>query len=209
MKTTPPVHTTAQLSTFLGELLSAERAPIGVLQSPRLAKKLAQIGRPVISLSAGKLRTQALESWSERGDSQSPLTPLIASPLAAPLGHRRLSAIVAVGVFGSHRVSDIDAVLCQWRSVLQPNGVLAVAELAGESRLGRVLLRWSRWMRRRPTALDPADLCRSLLTAGVKPVHQVWPQGLGSWVLTFGRVAPLTHLVAPNTKSATSNPAES
>jgi hypothetical protein len=168
MRSSPPIHTAPPLFSFLGDLISTGQGPVAVLGSPRLARRLGDGATSIIS--------------HESAD------------LAAEPGS--LGGLIAVGMLGSHRIDDVTELVARWARTVRPGGLLAVAELAGESWAGNLVLRLSRKLRRKPTALDPTDLCRHLLAAGARPVNQVWPQGLGSWVLTFGWIAPLAHLKA-------------
>ncbi len=104
-----------------------------------------------------------------------------------------VEAVVAVGELTRVRPEDVRKVLDRLTALLVPEGLLLVAELAAEGSVGRRVLGLLRGLRHR-AAPAPEALCQFLLEAGLRPVEQVWPQGVASWVLTYGHLAPLRAL---------------
>lgn len=176
------------LPTALSHLLEGlpGGGKVGVMGSPRVAAKLAEEGHHVVAFTTSSTKAKSLDNKGGKV-SEGELSGISCEVDAIPVPPKSFKAFFAVGVFGSHRVSHVGAVTRVWSSKVCAGGVLAVAELAGESWLGRLMMRMARRLRGRPTKLDPTDLCSLVLGAGLKEVHQVWPQGLGAWVLTYGR----------------------
>ncbi len=137
---------------------------VGVVGRPALARQIQQGGRPV----------EALDPSEPGAIAEGP----------------PLSALVLVSQVGRLAEDQAPALLSSWMRRIGPQGLLVTAELGAEGRVGGWLLGLSRKLRHKG-ALPAWSLTALLLELGVAPVHQVWPQGVGSWVLTWGAVRPL------------------
>ncbi|MCD6499253.1 MAG: hypothetical protein J7M25_13255 [Deltaproteobacteria bacterium] len=102
-------------------------------------------------------------------------------------------AIVAISQIGGVRPTQAHDMVRSWVALLHPGGTLALAELAAEGDTGSLAMKLARRLRGK-AFMDPADQCSLLLHAGIRDIHQVWPQGVGSWVLSHGVKAALAHL---------------
>ncbi len=162
MKPEPVLHQAPPLAEALIQVLEhAPAGPLGFMGRPGLIGRLEQTGRVLEPLD---------ESW----------TP-------GPEGLGRLAALVVVGQIkrlSSDRVRDV---LSTWADGLMPGGLLVTAEMGAEGRVGSWLLGLGRRVRGRG-AMAPWALTSLLLDVGIAPVHQVWPQGVGAWVLTWGAI---------------------
>ena len=165
MKPEPARHQAPALDRAVLDILQAgPYRRVVVLGRPRLASRLAEAG---------------FEVWRSSAITEPP--------------PRTADAVVSVGQLARLRAEETAAALARVATWLEPEGLFAAAEIAAEGTLGRKILAGLRRLRRRP-ALDPAHICESFLRAGFRPVRQTWPQGVASWLLTYGTLAPLAEL---------------
>lgn len=198
MKREPRLVTAPPLQVALEELIEASPGGwVGVMGSSRVAFKLAEGGRDVVVFATSHSEARSAVTKAQQTASEGRVEVVVCGVYPLPVPARRLEAFFALGVFGAHRLKRVDPVLAAWSRAVRPGGVLAVAELAGEGWFGRMMLRLARRVRGRPTQLDPTHLCAKVLAAGTTEVRQVWPQGIGAWVLTHGKRSPLQELMEP------------
>ena len=165
MKPEPLLHTAPPLAEALVQVIEhAPLGPVGLMGRPGLAGRLEQAGRAV----------ELLDSTSDG--------PL---PEGVPL-----AALVLVGQVKRLPSGRVRGLLATWASRLRTSGLLVTAEPGAEGRVGGWLLGLGRKLRGRG-ALPPWSLTALMLDLGVAPVRQVWPQGVGAWVLTWGPVVSL------------------
>ncbi len=198
MKKEPEIMVAPALGVALGNLLDdPSRCRVGVMGNTRIALKLASEGYSVLCPVFDRSETRSLNiKSSDMGETRQSgnIKSVFCRPTELPLEPFRLDAFFAIGVLGGQRIRNVGTTVESWSRTIRPGGVMAIAELAGEGFLGRFMLRLARRLRGRPTNLEPSDLCGLLLQAGTKDVHQVWPQGIGAWVLTHGKTAKLRDL---------------
>lgn len=166
------------------------RRTVGVLGSTRLLNRLASSGFDVLCLSFDE-RT-ATRKTSVAGHPLPAILQTRQGPpeQTLPLTHD-LGALVSVGTL-SRLESDVPLshAVRALGSTVTCGGLLLMAELSAEGSLGRILLRFGRIFRSRVLGLDPADVCAAMLTGGIRPVRQIWPQGVKSYVVTYGPMGP-------------------
>ena len=165
MKPEPLLHTAPPLAEALVQVL--EQAPsglVGLMGRPSLVSRLEQAGRVV------ELLQPASHGFVPEG-----------APLAA---------LLLVGQVKRLPSDRVRGVLKTWALRLRPSGLLVTAEPGAEGRVGGWLFGLGRKLRGRG-ALPPWSLTSLMLDLGVAPVRQVWPQGVGAWVLTWGPLVPL------------------
>jgi len=190
------------LVTAMGRLLGDPPAGnIGIMGSPRTAVKLAADGYNIFTAAttaseAKSLNAKGTALVATNGDTKKEgrLSTVHCRPETLPFLPHSLDILFAVSVLGSHKIPHISETIASWKRTIRPGGLFAIAELAGEGRVGRFMLRLARRIRGRPKNLEPADLCGLLLRAGVGEINQVWPQGIGSWMLTYGTCGSLSDI---------------
>jgi len=138
---------------------------------PRIAEKLAEVG---------------LDLMSTKDD------------VAGMGSGEPFDAIVAISQLGRAKPDRAGETIRSWVAALRPGGTLAMAELAAEGGTGSLAMKLAHILRGK-AFMDPAEQCGLLLQAGIRNVRQVWPQGVGSWVLSHGVKAVLAQMrQAPN-----------
>lgn len=203
MKRDAPIFTAPPLVQCVTELVGAETAdrpdgPVAVLGSARVARRLARQGHRVVCVVDGAAQAARHTAWALKEDPDGRLAVVQSREDALPFAPRSLKAVVAVSVLGGlEKGKVVPDVIRSWSRAVRPLGTLAVGEMAAEGWAGRMLLKLTRRIKGRVDALEPARLCALLLDAGVRRIRQVWPQGVGSYVVTCGRVGSLSDLKGP------------
>ena len=203
LKRDAPIFTAPPLAQCVLELVGGENAedrkgPVAVIGSARVARRLTLAGHRVVCVVEEGSQAARLSAWAVKEDPEGRLSVVQSRQDALPFAPHSLEAVVAVSVLGGLRKGKVVAdVIRSWSRVVRPLGTLAVGEIAAEGWAGRMLLKLTRRIKGRVDALEPARLCVLLLEAGVRRIRQVWPQGVGSYVVTCGRVGPLSRLVGP------------
>lgn len=196
MMSAPPLVTA--ISRLLGDPPAGN---IGIMGSPRTAVKLAAEGYDIFTAAITASEARSLNAKGPalgrtNGDTNEGgrLSTVHCRPEILPFLPHSLDVLFAVSILGSHKIPNISETVATWQRSVRPGGLFAIAELAGEGRVGRFMLRLARRIRGRPKNLEPADLCGLLLGAGVGEINQVWPQGIGSWMLTYGTCGSLSDI---------------
>jgi pimeloyl-ACP methyl ester carboxylesterase len=180
------------------EIADHHRGPVAVLGSARVARRLALQGHRVVCVVEGGSQGARLAAWAAKEDPEGRLSVVQSREDAVPFAPHRLKAVVAVSVLGGLKKGKaVPDVIRSWSRAVRPLGTILVGELAAEGWAGRMLLKLTRKIKGRVDALEPARLCALLLDAGVRRIRQVWPQGVGSYVVTCGRVGSLSDLKSP------------
>jgi SAM-dependent methyltransferase len=181
-----------------GEDADHRKGPVAVLGNARVARRLAGQGHRVVCVVENAAQAARLAAWALKEDLDGRLSVVQSREDALPFAPNSLEAVVAVSVLGGlPKGRAVPDVIRSWIRVVRPLGTLAVGEMAAEGWAGRMLLKLTRRIKGRVDALEPARLCALLLEAGVRRIRQVWPQGVGSYVVTCGRVGPLAGFMGP------------
>lgn len=171
------------LAELIFDQLRSVRGRILLCCPPSLASKLDSLDNAESSSPRQGRLVLADHSTSPRRLARLPpsLAVVRARPTALPFAPRSLQAAVLVDVLS--RRAEASDTLAQLGALLQPGGVLIVAERLLRS---PVLRGWRRLTIPGSRRLMPQQACALLLNEGYQQIGQTWPGGIPQRCVTRG-----------------------